>query len=80
MKIYFTGNGMYSGIVDVCRVWWNYILQGYLLDVRDKGAVRIKKFTPLRLLNKGFDFESLRFILILCFCFCQISVQFLCVF
>jgi len=61
-------------------VWWNYILQGCLLDVGVKGAVRIKKFTPLRLLNEGFDFESVPFILILCFYFCQINMQFLFVF
>jgi len=61
-------------------VWWNYVLQGCLLDVRVKGAVRIQKFTPPRLLNEGFDFESVLFILILCFYFCQISLQFLFVF
>jgi hypothetical protein len=48
--------------------------------VRVKGAVRIKRFTPLRLLKEGFDFEPVTFILILCFYFCQISLQFLFVF
>lgn len=48
-------------------VWWNYILQGCLLDVRVNGAVRMKKFTPLRLLNEGFDFEFVPLILILFF-------------
>jgi hypothetical protein len=43
-----------------------------------KGAVRIKKFTPRRLLKEGFDFEPVTFILILCLC--QISMQFLFVF
>jgi hypothetical protein len=64
----------------VLWVWWNYILQGCLLDVRVKGAVRIKKFTPHRLSNEGFDIESVPFILILCFYLCQISMQFLFVF
>jgi len=61
-------------------VWWNYVLQGCLLDARVKGAVRIKKLTPLMLLNEGFDFKFVSFILILCFYFCQISMQFLFVF
>jgi hypothetical protein len=61
-------------------VWWNYILQGCLLDVRDKGAVRIEKFTPLRLLNEEFVFESVPLIVILCFYFCYKNMQFLYVF
>lgn len=42
-------------------------MQGCLLDVRVNGAVRMKKFTPLRLLNEGFDFEFVPLILILFF-------------
>jgi hypothetical protein len=61
---------MYLGIVHVSKLWWNYILQGCLLAVRVKGAVCIKTFTPLRLLKEGFDFETVSFILILCFYFC----------
>jgi hypothetical protein len=61
-------------------VWWNYVLQGCLRDVREKGAVRIQKFTPLTLLTEGFDFGCVPRTLISCFYFCHKNMQFLYVF